>query len=105
MATFVDATGRRWRVHLEPAVQRLRSWLEVDLPRLVHWPKALAETFFGDRARLADILWCCCADEALAIGMTDEDFGRMLAGCSKRAAQALGDAVMDYQRFHAKRGG
>ena len=77
MRTFKDNSGRTWTVELNVhQMKRIRARLGVDL---------------------VDILWVCVEEEAKAAGVTDEQFGRSLAGDSiETATAAFLDELVDF---------
>lgn len=98
MTTFRDNAGRAWDVVVHVlAVKRVRAALGVDLYRLVDdGLKGLGE-LLADPVLLVDVLYVLCREAAEAAGVSDEDFGRSLAGDAlERAAQAFLEALTDF---------
>jgi hypothetical protein len=81
MKTFKDNAGRTWIVAINvAAIKRVRGLAGVDLFGLVDDGfKGLAK-LLGDPIELVDVLYVLCKDEADKIGVSDEDFGRAMAG-------------------------
>ena len=104
MRTFKDNAGRTWCVALNVhQMKRIRAKAGIDLVNVIALdPKGnldagLVERIAADPCLLVDILWVCVEDEAKAAGVTDEDFGRSLAGDSIEAATAaLLDELVDF---------
>ena len=96
MKTFSDNAGRLWVVSLNiDTVKRVRSLLEVDLLQVVEGK--LLERLVADPVLLCDILFVICKTEADARNVTDEDFGRGLAGDAIDAAtKALLEELVDF---------
>jgi len=98
MTTFSDNAGRAWDVVVHVlAVKRVRAALGVDLYRLVDdGLKGLGE-LLADPVLLVDVLYVLCREAAESSGVSDEDFGRSLAGDAlERAAQAFLEALTDF---------
>jgi hypothetical protein len=81
MRAFKDNAGRTWTVAINvAAIKRVRGLAGVDLFGLVDDGfKGLAK-LLGDPIDLVDVLYVLCKDEADKLGITDEDFGRAMAG-------------------------
>lgn len=98
MHTFVDNANRTWEITINvAAVKRVRGLLEVDLYGLVDDGfKSLAK-LVSDPVSLADVLYCLCKEQADKLGITDEDFGRGLAGdVIANAADAFVSELIDF---------
>ena len=81
MRTFIDNAGRTWTVAINvAAIKRVRGLLGVDLFKLVDDGFKPLSKLVSDPVQLADVLYCLCKDEADAKEISDEDFGRALAG-------------------------
>ncbi len=98
MALFKDAANRTWIVAVTVAdIRRVKKLLDVNLYRLMDEGfKGLGE-LLDDPLRLVDVLFVLVSDQAAAQKVSDEDFGRALAGEAYGAArQALQDAFVDF---------
>ena len=83
MAAFTDCKGDKWQVRVDvSAVRRLRDLLEVDLLGDESLQEFLPRVFV-DFVFLADVLYVVMKPELDSKGITDEDFGRRLAGEDK----------------------
>ena len=81
MHSFRDNAGRVWTVTINvAAVKRVRGLVGIDLYTLIDDGFKPLGALVGDPVRLADVLYCLCKDEADAKQVSDEDFGRALAG-------------------------
>jgi len=81
MKTFTDNAGRIWTISINvAAMKRVRGLLGVDLYRLVDDDFIPLGKLLSDPVQLCDVLYCLCKDEADAKTITDEDFGKALAG-------------------------
>lgn len=98
MHGFQDTTGRTWAVVINvTAVKRVRGLLNLDLYSLVDDGFKPLAALVADPVRLADVLYCLCRDEAEARKVSDEDFGRALAGDALlHAADALVEELVDF---------
>ncbi len=98
MHSFVDNAKRTWEVSINvTAVKRIRGLLGVDLYALVDDGfKSLAK-LVSDPVTLADVLYCLCKDQAEKQSITDEEFGRALAGDAiTLAADAFVEELIDF---------
>lgn len=89
MKTFNDNAGRTWTIAVNvDAIKRVRSLLEVDLLEIVEGK--LIEKLIRDPVLLCDVVYAVCKPEADAKGVSDEDFGRSMAGDAiEHATKAL----------------
>ncbi len=89
MKTFNDNAGRTWTIAVNvDAIKRVRSLLEVDLLEIVEG--TLIEKLIRDPVLLCDVVYAVCKPEADAKGVSDEDFGRAMAGDAiEHATKAL----------------
>ncbi len=96
MKTFKDNAGRTWTVTVDvSAVKRVRSLLDVNLLEVLDG--RLIERLAGDPVLLCDALFALVKPEADAKGITDEDFGRAMAGDAvEHATTALLEELVDF---------
>jgi len=96
MKTFKDNAGRTWTVTVDvSAVKRVRSLLDVNLREVLDG--RLIERLAGDPVLLCDVLYALVKPEADAKGITDEDFGRAMAGDAvEHATTALLEELVDF---------
>ncbi len=89
MRTFTDNAGRNWTLAINvDAIKRVRGLLEVDLLEIVEG--RLIERLYRDPVLLCDVVYAVCKPEADAKGVSDEDFGRSMAGDAiEHATRAL----------------
>ncbi len=89
MKTFNDNAGRTWTIAINvDAIKRVRSLLDVDLLEIVEGK--LIEKLIRDPVLLCDVVYAVCKPEADAKGVSDEDFGRAMAGDAiEHATKAL----------------
>lgn len=81
MKTFQDNAGRQWTVTINvDAVRRVRSLVDVNLLDVLDDGCRLLAQLHDDPVLLVDVLYCVCKPEADANDVTDEDFGRAMAG-------------------------
>ena len=79
MKTFTDSAGRTWTVTINvDAIKRVKGLAGVNL--LDALDGKLLEKLASDPVLLCDILFALCKPQADAQGVTDEDFGRGMAG-------------------------
>jgi hypothetical protein len=80
MNTFSDTQGRSWTVEVNvAALKRVRSLAGVDLLEAVEG-SGLVERLMRDPVLLCDVVYALCKPEADQRGVSDEDFGRAMAG-------------------------
>jgi len=96
MKTFKDNAGRTWTVGVDvAAIKRVRSLLDVDLMGAVEGK--LLERLVSDPVLLCDVIYCVCKPEADSRGVSDEDFGRAMAGDAiEHATTALLEELVDF---------
>jgi len=84
MRNFKDNAGRTWTVTLNVwAVKNVRDTLSVDLLDLGGDAKddnGLLYRLIADPVLLVDVLYVVCKDQADQANVTDEQFGRAMAG-------------------------
>ena len=79
MKQFVDNAGRSWGITINvDAIRRVRDSLNVDLLAAVEGK--LIERLVNDPILLCDVIYVICKSEVDQRGVTDEDFGRAMAG-------------------------
>ena len=102
MKTFNDNAGRTWTVAINvDTVKRVKSLLSVNLMEVIEGRKDDPESLLGrlssDPVLLCDVIYAVCKPEADAKGVTDEDFGRAMAGDAiDMGTQALLEELCDF---------
>lgn len=98
MHSFQDNAGRTWTVAINvAAVKRVRGLVHIDLYKLIDDGFKPLAALVADPVQLADVLYCLCQDEADAKNVSDEDFGRALAGDAiTLAADAFVEELIDF---------
>jgi hypothetical protein len=98
MHSFVDNAHRTWEVAINvAAVKRIRGLLGIDLYSLVDDGFKSLSKLVSDPVTLADVLYCLCKDQADKQSITDEEFGRALAGDAiTLAADAFVEELIDF---------
>jgi len=96
MKTFKDNAGRAWTVTVNvDAIKRVRSLLDVNLMDAVDGK--LLERLVSDPVLLCDVIYVLCKPEADQKNVTDEDFGRSMAGDAiEHATTALLEELVDF---------
>jgi hypothetical protein len=96
MHTFKDTLGREWTIALNvTAVRRVRDLAKVDLLDLTEG--RIFARLADDPVLLADVLYAALKPEADSKGVSDEEFGRALAGDAIEAATgALLEELADF---------
>jgi hypothetical protein len=88
MRTFTDNAGRQWQVEINvAALKRVRAFVGVDLMQAIEGggggtggSAGLIEKLVRDPVLLCDVVFALCKPEADARSVTDEEFGRAMAG-------------------------
>lgn len=79
MKTFTDKTGREWNISVTvDAIKRVRSLLDVDLTEAA--AGKLIQQLADNPVLLCDVIYCIVKPEADAKEISDEDFGKAMAG-------------------------
>ena len=96
MRTFTDNAGRTWTVAINvDAIKRVRDLLKVDLLEILEGK--LIEKLYRDPVLLCDVVYAACKPEADARNVTDEDFGRAMAGDAiEHATKALLEELVGF---------
>jgi hypothetical protein len=96
MKTFTDNAGRTWTVAINvDAIKRVRDLVEVDLLEVLDGK--LIEKLYRDPVLLCDVVYAACKPEADARNVTDEDFGRAMAGDAiEHATKALLEELVGF---------
>jgi hypothetical protein len=96
MQTFRDNAGRTWAVSVDvAAIKRVRALAGFDLLSVMDG-KAV-DRLIADPVLLCDVLCAVCRPEAERLGVTDEDFGRAMAGDAiDHATQALLEELVSF---------
>jgi hypothetical protein len=96
MKTFTDNAGRTWTVAINiDVIKRVRSLLNIDLLDITDGK--LVKRLISDPVLLCDVIYVICRPEAEAKNVTDEDFGRAMAGDAiEHATTALLDELVNF---------
>lgn len=96
MKCFTDNAGRSWTIAINvDAIKRVRGLLDVDLLEIVEGK--LIEKLIRDPVLLCDVVYAVCKPEADTKNVTDEDFGRAMAGDAiEHATKALLEELVDF---------
>ena len=108
MAQFTDNQGRVWAVEINVnTLRRLRSMLDVQLERAgdsKEDSERIIGQIFTDPIFLCDVLFVVCMDAAERGGVTDEYFGRAMAGDAiANARKALIEALVNFSHSADRR--
>ena len=105
MRTFTDTAGRSWNVELNTtAVKNVRTLLGVNLMSVLDDNCKLLAQLYDDPVLLVDVLYCVCREQAQKLDVSDEDFGRAMAGDAiEHAAVALTEELADFFRTARQR--
>lgn len=96
MKTFTDNTDRSWNIEINVAVvKRVRDLADVDLLEIVEGK--LIERLIRDPILLCDIVYAVCKLQADDRDVTDEEFGRSMAGDAiEHATSALLEELVSF---------
>ena len=85
MRSFKDNQGRQWSVEINvTAIKRVRGLTGEDLMQVIEG--TLIEKLIRDPVLLCDVVYAICKPEADARTVSDEDFGKAMAGDAIEAA-------------------
>jgi hypothetical protein len=96
MKSFTDNAGRSWSVEVNvAALKRVKGLTGVDLLEVLDG--TLIDRLTRDPVLLCDVLYAACKPEADQHGVTDEEFGRAMAGDAiEHATGALLDEIVSF---------
>jgi biotin synthase-related radical SAM superfamily protein len=96
MKTFTDNAGQTWTITVNvDAIKRVRGLLDVDLLEIVEGK--LIERLYCDPVLLCDVVYAVCKPEADEKGVSDEEFGRAMAGDAiEQATKALLEELVNF---------
>jgi len=85
MQSFKDNAGRQWSVEINvAALKRVRGLTGTDLMQVIEG--TLIEKLIRDPVLLCDVVYAICKPEADTRSVSDEDFGKAMAGDAIEAA-------------------
>jgi len=85
MRSFKDNAGRQWSVEINvAALKRVRGLTGTDLMQVIEG--TLIEKLIRDPVLLCDVVYALCKPEADTRNVSDEDFGKAMAGDAIEAA-------------------
>jgi len=95
---FTDAGGRDWLVGITVStLKRVRAHLDVDLMTILDDRGKLLGRFVDDPVLFADVLYVVCKPQADERGVSDEQFGELLAGDTlEKATGVFLEALVDF---------
>ncbi len=96
MRTFTDNAGRTWTIAINvDCIRRLRATLNIDLLEAVEGK--MIERLVGDPILLCDCIYVICKPDADQRNISDEDFGRAMAGDAiEYATTSLLEELVDF---------
>jgi hypothetical protein len=96
MKSFTDNAGRSWSVEVNvAALKRVKGLAGVDLLEVLDG--TLIDRLIRDPVLLCDVLYAACKPDADQHGVTDEEFGRAMAGDAiEHATGALLDEIVSF---------
>lgn len=97
MQSFRDNEGRTWAVAVDVAsIKRARALAGFDLAGVLDRREDV-DRLARDPVLLVDVLYAVCKPEADSRGVSDEDFGRAMAGDAlEHAVNALVEAIVSF---------
>ncbi len=85
MRSFKDNAGRQWSVEINvAALKRVRGLTGTDLMQVIEG--TLIERLIRDPVLLCDVVYALCKPEADTRSVSDEEFGKAMAGDAIEAA-------------------
>lgn len=96
MKTFTDNAKRSWDVEINvAAIKRVRDLAQVDLLEIVEGK--LIDRLIRDPILLCDVVYAVCRPQAEQRGVSDEEFGRAMAGDAiEHATAALLEELVSF---------
>ena len=96
MKSFADNAGRTWEVQVNvDTIKRVQGLLDVNILDVVDGD--LIERLVADPVLVCDVVYVVCKPEADKQGVSDEEFGRAMAGDAiHNAADALLAEIVDF---------
>ena len=96
MKTFTDNAGQTWTIAINvDCIKRVKSLLDVNLLDVIEGK--LLERFVSDPVLLCDVIFAICKPEAETRNVSDEEFGRAMAGDAiDGATNALLEELVDF---------
>lgn len=96
MKTFTDNAGRTWTVAINvDCIKRVKTLLSVNLLDAIEGK--LIEDLVSDPVLLCDVIYAVCKPEADTNEVSDEEFGRAMAGDAiDNATTALLEELVDF---------
>lgn len=96
MKTFTDNAKRSWNVEINvAAIKRVRDLARVDLLEIVEGK--LIERLIRDPILLCDVVYAACKRQADERSVSDEEFGRAMAGDAiEHATAALLEELVSF---------
>jgi len=96
MKTFNDNAGRTWTVAINvECIKRVKTLLSVNLIDAIEGK--LIEQLVSDPVLLCDVIYAICKPEADTKEVSDEEFGRAMAGDAiDNATTALLEELVDF---------
>jgi len=96
MKTFIDNASNAWIITINvDAIKRVRSLLNINLLEVVDGK--LLEKLANDPVLLCDIIYAVCKPEADSRHISDEEFGKAMAGDAiAHATTALFEELADF---------
>ncbi len=96
MKTFTDNSKRSWDVEINvAAIKRVRDLAQVDLLEIVEGK--LIERLIRDPILLCDVVYAVCRPQAEQRDVSDEEFGRAMAGDAiEHATAALLEELVSF---------
>jgi len=87
MRAFKDNQGRQWSIEINvTAIKRVRGLTGEDLMQVIEG--TLIEKLIRDPVLLCDVVYAICKPQSDAQGISDEEFGRAMAGDAIESATA-----------------
>lgn len=96
MKTFKDNTGREWSVPVTVGTVKLvRDKLQLDILDIENG--TVFKKLVSDPILLCDVIFVLCGEQAKERGVSDEEFGRAMAGDAiEQATDAFLEALADF---------
>lgn len=98
MRKFIDRFDREWSLDIAvPEIKAVREALNINLFDAFAGDFAVYSEIISDAEKLVAVAYVLCRDQIAARAMTEEEFGRGMAGDALRSlGDAFGEALVDF---------
>jgi hypothetical protein len=98
MKSFTDNEKRKWIINVNvTTVMKVRALIDFDILDVADQDNGVFIRLAEDPVLLVNVLYALCQEQAIAADVSDEDFGRAMAGnVIARATEVLLDEIVNF---------